>query len=382
MVPHDDYDGSFEFFRALAPVAWLVGVGVCMVLMLGAVGYLFMPDPECLRSEIDTALQGPPNIAARRGALAYSGVTLAITVALSAASMVWAIAALRGTAPLYRWPILYSVTVVLLLTLASHDWTGDRGFTSALGSMLLKPENSGLPSWPAAWVPHLMFVLACIVPASLAAGASALLQPMRWPMKDVFTAKHQLKLFRVRLNDLDQLLYVGALALVFGTLQLSAALSIPLASMPKAADLKNQADLCKTMTAFAASRPLLTAAASAPAGGKSSDPPIDDAHCRKLPAEFARGEVADNLRQLVRVITLSFGLAYSALLAAIYVSALTGLRHLIEPRQKKVADAAGVDATEEKSDIGDIDPLRRVAAIAATLSPLVAGLLANALATG
>jgi len=75
----------------------------------------------------------------------------------------------------------------------------------------------------------------------------------------------------------------------------------------------------------------------------------------------------------------------SALLAAIYVPALIGLRQMIEPRRKIVGATPreDPDAAKDRGDaIGEVDPLRRVAAILATLSPLLAGLVANALAGG
>jgi hypothetical protein len=80
-------------------------------------------------------------------------------------------------------------------------------------------------------------------------------------------------------------------------------------------------------------------------------------------------------------VTLSFGLAFSALLAAIYVPALIGIGILIGPLQPS-ASSNGGDSDEKNADTPEVDPLRRIAAIIATLSPLLAGLLANAFASG
>jgi hypothetical protein len=381
-APHfEDYDGSFTFFRALAPAVWLALVGMCMLSMLYAVGYLSPDQLPTSPEKVTDALKVTIDISARRAALAYSGVTLAITVALSLTSLVWAVAAFRGKAPAYRWPVLIWVTFVLVLSLTILGWMACHAFepfASNLGRILLESARSDLSAPMTGRVPDLMFGLACIVPAILAAGGGFLLQPMKDP-SDADSAKLQLRLLAGRLNELDQLLYVGALALVFGTLQLSAAMSLPLASMPKAVDLKSQADMCKTLAPSPASSPFFTPGASGSTRGSSFHSGFDAEHCRDLPREFARGEVADGLRQLVRGITLSFGLAFSALLSAIYVPALIGLRLMIAPPQRKVHDAAAAGTKEEKSDIGDVDPLRRVAAVAA---PLIAGLLANALATG
>jgi hypothetical protein len=217
-----------------------------------------------------------------------------------------------------------------------------------------------------------MFVLACFVPAVLAGGAGLLLQPLHVRTDEVAT-RGQLLVLADRLSELDQLLYVGALALVFGTLQLSAALSVPLAEAPKVGDLKTMADICKTLAPTPASSPFFSA--SSVQRGLS--------RCNALPEKFERSEQTDSLRQLVRGVTLSFGLAFTALLAAIYVPALIGLRLMIDPRRASIRKGFDADAQKESGDaIGDVDPLRRVAAILATLSPLIAGLVANALAGG
>lgn len=64
----------------------------------------------------------------------------------------------------------------------------------------------------------------------------------------------------LRLRELDQMLYIGALALVSGTLQRSFGLSVPLASLPKATDLKLRVDLCKAAAPLSkASNPFLGA---------------------------------------------------------------------------------------------------------------------------
>jgi len=69
-----------------------------------------------------------------------------------------------------------------------------------------------------------MFVLSCVVPSVLLAGALCLLQPMTFERSKVVLLR-QLGVLKDRLRELDQMLYIGALVLMFGTLQLSSGLS-------------------------------------------------------------------------------------------------------------------------------------------------------------
>lgn len=378
----EDYDGSFLTFRALAPAVWLAIVGACLLASLCAVGYL---TADAVSKTGDDPLQKfidalpATNAARHRAAMAFSGVTLAITVALSIASAVWAVAAFRGKENLYRnvvlaWIFGFFLSAIGVLV-CMHAF-GFEPYASTLANRMLNRHSSA----EGIGVPDFMFGLACFVPVLLAAGACFLLQPVR-ETDAVEQAKVQLRMLAGRLRELDQLLYVGALALVFGTLQLSSGLAIPLASLQNSADLKVQVDLCKSISPMApASSPFFTPGVST-ARPKYYDG-FDVDRCRKLPQEIAQLEVADDLRQLARGITLSFGLAFSALLAAIYVPALIVLGLLIAPAQKVVdKEAMKQPANDGESTAGDVDPLRRTAAIIATLSPLIAGLLANAFAS-
>lgn len=390
--PHEDYDGSFSFFRQLAPAIALAVTGACMLGMPYAVGYLSQAgEPDDWPRRIADALSGPVDFTARRAALVFSGVTLAITVALTLCIVVWCFAAAREKSPAYRRLVIGWVVAqlaVTLLVLGCMQVLGLQPFTSRLGNHLLYPTSIAPDIRVAAYVPTMMFALACALPAILAMGACFLLQPMR-SRGSVEGTQKQLKQLGARLRQLDLLLYAGALALVFGTLQLSAALSVPIASSPDSASLKLQADLCKA----AAPNPFFAPGAQAPAPGASYFEGFAAEHCRQLPREFARLEVFDSLRKLARSVTLSFGLAFSAMLVALYVPALNLLRSMIESRlPEPVQVAANEDENGQKREkngrdasgvtLGDFDPLRRIAAVVAALSPLVAGLVANALAGG
>lgn len=442
----DDYpaDNPAPGLFELAPLIWLVVVGLCTMGALYVVGYLSEDESARELTMMESALplfESPPakprsgssidsqtpasdvagasaptarqatsssapavvasgvsasrkasapagalDIAARRSAMAYSGVTLGITLALSAACVTWAWYSSVKKANKHRLPILGGVCAVLVVMgiviwmMREHSFPS---FTSDVGKLLLDPGRSGFPDSIASAVPWAMLALSCLVPCTLAAGACFLLQPMKDPQgRD--HAKKQLRLLELRLVELDQLLYVGGLTLVFGTLQLSAALSIPLTSMPKLADLKNTVEFCKTLAPTPVSSPYLIAG-KAPALIKDDYfEGFDHESCVKLPRQFALNQIADSLRQFSHGLTVAFGLALSALLSAIYVPALTTLRLMSDKAKKVLADNPApprADGTTEPEPTGsDVDPLRRIAAVAATLSPLLAGLIANTFA--
>lgn len=380
----EGYDGSFTFTHALAPVFWLALVGACLLGALCAVGYLTADvDPLTgesapqLLQKFSMALPAEANVAKNRAALALSGVTLAITGVLALTCLFWAGAAGRHKANAYRIVVLFWVAIFFTLCVLILAWmraSGYEPFASALaGKLLVWNKQAPAGNVPDIGVPEVMFGLACVLPVILATGACLLLQPVTASTNDTLI-KARVALLRDRLKELDQLLYLGALTLVFGTLQLSMALSVPMASMPNAADLKIQADLCKSLAPVAASSPFFTPDVVSKVSGEAS---FGVEQCRKVPGAFAQASVAEDLRQFARGVTLSFGLAFSALLAAIYVPALIGIGILLAKFGKKTGESE-----DKQSDAAEIDPLRRVAAIMATLSPLLAGLVANAFAAG
>jgi hypothetical protein len=434
------FDGRFKAVGTLAPLFWLLIVWLSVFGMLGAVGYLSLEENFNIVLEArDLLVQNTPDFAARRGALAFSGVTLAITLALSVTGIFWAISSALLYCEWQHWlRVLCCVVVYLAITVAialtrSDDLWGP--FTSQLGSVLLEPSSSHTKLDAAGFVPVFMLLLSCFVPGALLAGACFLLQPMYLPYRHQVEAREerpewlkvlsdQVAILGRRMRELDQMLYIGALALVFGTLQLSAGLSVPLVSLPQSADLKARADLCKTMAPTPSTKaPFFApvdseaaiqrvAAATAAASAASAAAALPGAtaasvaesntvwrrnqaivttadelkealptslagferQCQAVAKGFANLDAADGLRDLVRNVTLSFGLAFSALLAAIYVPAAIVLRDATEARHnllpKKLQPATGA-----------ADPLTRIGAVVATLSPLLAGLVANTLAS-
>ena len=80
----------------LSPLTWLVLVQVCIAGSLFWVGYLSVPEaPEAIDG-LRKTLAKCDDAAAHRAQLAYSGVTLGLTLVLAATSAVWALSALLG----------------------------------------------------------------------------------------------------------------------------------------------------------------------------------------------------------------------------------------------------------------------------------------------
>lgn len=361
-----------ENLQPWMPALWLTAVWLCLLLSLSAVGYLTPTADQSIEKAITNLLgdHAGSDYGASVAAMGYSGVTFAITLTLSGTCVVWTWSAFNDAQPGLRRNLLWATTVLMVL-MAGLSWVigSTAPFTSQHGSALLVSRSTpGL-----AVVPILMFLLACAIPFVLVAGASFLLTPITSPdaMSDPFACVRGLA---ARLKELDQMLYIGALALVFGTLQLNAGLSVPLTWLPTEASLKTQVDLCRDIGPSGAASSVFFSLPSAAAA--TSGPAGFDAHCSSLPRKVHDLQDADDLRRLVRGVTLCFGLAFSLLLATIYIPTLIGLRHLIERQARQLPSRVRLAGV---TDIVDVDPLKRVAAVAATLSPLIAGLLANTL---
>lgn len=346
---------------ALAPVIWLAIVGLCLVITLYGVGYIAageeMPDTDALAN----ALGELPELVARQAALAQSGVTMGITLALCLTCFYWAWCARLGPEKEgYRGCVLGVVLACFAVAFGGLLLLDANGaitpFTSTVGTLLLDPATSRVNAWLASLAPFAMYLLACVVPAVLACGACFLLIPIK-TVKDAAAAQANHDLLLARLKEMDQLLYIGALTLVFGTLQLSAAMSVPLAGAPAVAEVKAELDSCKPT-------PQAAPVATVPA------------QCHKAMARMQQAALVEELRHVVKGITFSFGLAFSALLAAIYVPGAMVLRNYLQaPLAHLKAD--GSMAKADKPAGADIDPISRIAAIVATLSPLLAGVLAS-----
>jgi len=379
----------------LAPTLWLVTAWTVMVAMLWIVGYLGPDVPSAAwEKDIKVLDAAGTDFSVRRAYLAFSGVTLAITFLLALTSAFWCWNAGRDKNALYRDTVFKSVAVVFIVSvgLALPTVYGPFApFTSVVGQALLLRVATALKAPLADAIPMLMFWLSCIVPSILLMGATYLLQPMTSECSEESALRDQLRILGDRLRELDQMLYIGALALMFGTLQLSSGLSVSLNNMPKAADIKLKADMCKALTPTpvagtqttpvpGAAPAVADQAGSAPVK-KEGEPLTFDGRCKELQTEFLRLDAADSLRQLVKGVTLCFGLSFSALLAAVYVPSFFVLRNMVEPRAERLKKFVK-EEKPEKPEASVADPISKLGAVIATLGPLFAGLLANILAGG
>jgi hypothetical protein len=365
----------------LSPILWLSIVQLCLVAALFGVGYLSVPDfDDRALKDLDEVLSKPRDQAAHRALLAYSGVTLGLTWTLAILSLVWTVSAFVGWRSAKaqpqgpRWLLLLLVLGLSmgLYALVQQSRYLSQPFPSLLGERLLNETYAAPKGFNAAgaplgsWVPTTMFLLAIVVPALLAAGASFVGERIDATLKDGLATQ-----VRLRLRELDHLLYIGALTMVFGTLQLSTTMSVPLTSLPKVAELKTRMEMCKTLAPTAANSPFL----SVPAW---SDDTVGVLPCRNLPKALVLDAAGDSLRQLVRSVTLAMGLSFSAMLVAIYVPTLVRLRLMVDSETERPGQK--LDAATKKSleAVGEVDPLRRIATSAAALGPFIAGLIANA----
>ena len=100
--------------------------------------------------------------------------------------------------------------------------------------------------------------------------------------------------------------------------------------------------------------------------------------------ETGKAEIADSFRQFARSTTLVFGIAFSVLLAALYVPAAL----LLNGAAQRLAKVIGLDGPKVGTDdvhgrlqeLGiESDLLGKIGKVITTLSPIFAGLISNAL---
>lgn len=463
------YKALFE----AAPMTCLVGTIAITVIALWMVGYIGTEDKDEVVGEFVLALQKggettieSENLAARRGGLAVSGILFAATVVLSVTVCFWAY--LNRPDP-DRWNALtlwrrWGVLVTgLVAAAAAAGWPfalfgAKVSFASGLAIRLLGITAAQFDHpCRLSLVPYLMLLQGVVVPVILAFSACLFISPLPVPTPKVEARRFIVEKLKPRIRELDQMLYLGALALVCGTLQLAAALSIPLARMPSMADVKNTIDMCKTAGLGDKSNPFLSprppmgavcaasgagasaglcasSAASVPAPVAGTAPgafasaanaaaegskkqfhrDFSAADCEQVQTELTRVNLAQSVRSLIHSLTLAIGLAFSMLLAAIYVPAMIRMRELADKARQNIRDhkdpkqsvsaelgervkraigalfgignapdaAATSDAEGEGAEEVDADPTRRITTALATLSPVIASLVANTLSQG
>lgn len=435
----------------------LVATVAITVIALWMSGYIGTEDKADVVKEFVSALQKDgetaietENVAARRGGLAVSGILFAATLVLTVTCCFWAWLNHRanGEGTPARWHDRKKVLLLgFLATVGAVAWpflflAGDVSFASGLARKLLDVTAAQFCNpWQLEWVPKLMFGQGVILPVVLAFSACLFIVPPGEPRAGTYPPEFIIRELAPRIRELDQMLYLGALALVCGTLQLSSALSIPLARMPSMVDVKNTIDMCKAsgagekgnlfmspgmragafcaasgasagLCASSTARVSAPGAAPAPHGPASEDfkkpfhRHFSAADCEQVQTELTRVDLAQSVRSLIHSLTLSIGLAFSMMLAAIYVPAMIRMREYVDKARKRIRDdkaadrsrlaalgallgtgnatdsAATSEADDDSAEEVDADPTHRIAAVLATLSPVIASLVANTLSQG
>lgn len=146
-----------ENLQPWMPALWLAAVWLCLLLSLSAVGYLTPTADQSIEKAINRLLRdhAGSDFGASVAAMGYSGVTFAITLALSGTCVVWTWSAFNDAQPGLRRQLL-DTAIGLMVLMACVSWViGSMApFTSQYGSaLLLSPNTPGL-----AVVPILMFL--------------------------------------------------------------------------------------------------------------------------------------------------------------------------------------------------------------------------------
>lgn len=317
------------------------------------------------------------------GARAMHAVTMGLTL-LAAMAAAWTTADVwwRCRSRAFAWHATAWVALVALLVASVLTVVGllslTQGLDSAVGNTLLCAnwERTGAP-WMA------MFsdannVLGIFVPVVLALGMCLLLEPLGSHRRH-----GNLKAIARNSRSLDVLLYVGAACLALGILHLSAAYASALATLPSAASVKIRGDICKSLS-------LPTGAINVSTSANASASTQVLVHwralkCNNLAQEAQEAETADSAREFAKTTTLVFSISFSALLAAMYLPSMLLLKRAADrSRLPYVRDQANGRASRAELYLKlgiESDMLGKVGKVITALSPIFAGVIANALGT-
>lgn len=348
---------AFEPIPHLAPAWTQLLLATLVVLALLAAHYALPIEREQVDDWIwITEGRGALFSAARESAArGYWAVMLALSSAAALLAL-WFVAGLGNRCePAFRDEVLSWVfvlatiaAVALMVLVVAKQLQG--GAVSAIGNALLCAGWGRIGSPWLAPLSDMQNVVGFVVPVVLATGACLLLAPA-----DVRGLPTRAALHRVaeRSRSLDQLLYIGALCLVLGTLHLSAAFSLAVGPFDGSADVKLRAELCRQN-------------------------PLQAARCADLPTELHDAEAIDDAKRFVRLTISWIGIAYSALLVALYAPAAYLLMQQAEALTARIGMSAAA-RHRELSEAGiESDLLGKLAKVATTMSPLAAGLISSA----
>jgi hypothetical protein len=308
-------------------------------------------------------------------ARARRGTTMALTL-VAALAATWATAVLwwQCRSRAYSWDVttvivyVAAAASVILSSLGSSGMSP--GLDSAFGNAMLCASWERTHSDWLVMVSDANNVLGIFVPVVVGFGICLLLEPVR---QDAAMGVDHLAVIGDRSRALDNLLYLGAISLAFGILQMSAVYASALAPLPSVASAKTKIDMCKGL-----STP--PDALKATATKQASDQ-WRAMGCETLGQEAHDGEVADSAREFARATTLVFGMGFSAVLAAMYLPAMLLLKQAADRLLVSTDNSVGTskeDRSKEYQRLGiESDFLGKAGKVITALSPLFAGVLAN-----
>lgn len=316
----------------------------------------------------------------------YRGVTMGMTVLTTlvagwtTAGLWWRNHSLSYSGSITFWVVLAAGAVGAVLT-ALGSVQVLAGFGGVAGNTLLCAAWRRDETPAMAVITDAFNAIGIYLPVVLALGVCLLMEPVGEPLGMLpagplrrrhkrSAAQTQARLDEIaeRSRGLDTLIYLGAIGLVFGTLQISATYGAALSPLPTAAGLKTSADLCK-----AVGWPAASASASVTKWRKALD-------CDALAQVKSDVDVADSARRFAKQTTLTFGIAFSAILLALYLPAALLLRAEAADVVRRLDLPDSAQRNELLTRLGiESDYVGKLGRLIATLSPLVAGLLTSAL---
>ena len=357
----------------LAPATCALGATAVIVLALLVSGFLEIVDDKNLQaSYLIVNAEDKSALAQEFGARAHRAITMALTFisAMVAAWMTmgiwWECQSRDYAVQVTRRVVLMALTAAVVLgVLGLAKLTP--GLDSAFGNAILCATWARNDAPWLAMVSDANNVLGIFIPFVVGLGMCLLLEPTthsRMPSRD------ELAILARNSRTLDHLLYVGAICLVFGILQMSTVHSSAVATLPTMQEVKTKVEICKSIAAIENEGKLHSG--------------LEPINCHQLVNEIGKAEVADSFRQFARSTTLVFGIAFSVLLAALYMPAALLLNGAAQ-RLTKVIGSDGPkggtgDVHSRLQELGiESDLLGKFGKVITTLSPIFAGLISNAL---
>ena len=369
-VPEEKRSG---WSKCLAPATCALGATAVIVLGLFVSSFLDIVDDENLNAfYLIVNAENKSALAQEFGARAHRAITMALTF-ISAMVAAWMTVGIWWECRSRDYAVQVTKRVVLMALTAAV----------ALGVLGLAKLTPGLDSafgnamlcatWARNHAPWLAMVsdannvLGVFIPFMIGLGMCLLLEPTTHPR---MPSRDELAMLARNSRTLDHLLYVGAICLVFGILQMSAVHSSAVATLPTMQEVKTKVEICKNIATIE--------------NGGQLHRGLEPINCHHLVDETGKAEIADSFRQFARSTTLVFGIAFSVLLAALYVPASL----LLNGAAQRLAKVIGSDAPKGGTDdvhsrlqeLGiESDLLGKFGKVITTLSPIFAGLISNAL---